>query len=202
MTEIRKLEEKDIPIVGDLLIKTLNGSLLQKLGLKFVNSYFLPQALKQTELNNFVYIDKTKVIGYLLIAKHQHEMQQLGKAITHAIFFYTLIRSWRYPSLFIDLIAGFFNKCDLKGYNENILENSTYVVYLSIDPNYQAKGIGSKFLTACLEKIPAKSYIVETNVTKVIKFYEKNNFKPIGIRRRFFSSYTLLLKQVKNLGLT
>ena len=195
---IRPLNNADVTATAQLIVHTLKNSLIQKLGVTFTQKYFLPAAMQNPGLYSFVCEHKNKVVGYLLFAKNQKSMQQLGRSILPGILRYTVLKYWRHPSLCIDLLASFYNSIKVQKAYLNKIDNAIYLVYFAIDETMQGIGIGTHALKKCFKILSPTSCIVETLEPRAVKFYEKQHFILIGCRRRLMTSYPLLFKDLEN----
>lgn len=193
---ILPLNHNDFSAVAELLANTLNDSLLQKLGKPFIEHDFLPHAQQVTGLFNYTCHLNGEIVGYALFSYPEIAIKQLASKLIYQIAKTTLKKALFSPGLFLELISSFRNKSILEKPIPD-LHKTIYLVYLAIDSSIQSRGIGSKFLTNCLTELSISDCIVETYSNKARKFYEKNGFRTIGKRKRFFHDCKLLLREAK-----
>lgn len=99
-TLLRPLAPGDFKSVASLLTKTLDQSILQKLGSRFIENHFLPAATIYKGLHNYVCLYQNQTIGYALFSRPEKAIQGLGKKIKLPLMAYTLARCGSYPTLF------------------------------------------------------------------------------------------------------
>lgn len=87
-----------------------------------------------------------------------------------------------------------------------ILYEEAELLNFVIDEEHQHKGYGQKLLNHILEIAKEKEVLhitleVRVDNTKAINFYQKNNFKTVSIRKRYYSDGTdayLMQKEIYN----
>ncbi len=102
------------------------------------------------------------------------------------------------------IISEAFNKIYVYDLNKNIvgfiqavvLDESIEIIYLVVDHEYHQQGIATHLLSHLISNYPAKNYVileVKEDNFKARALYEKNGFKKIGIRPKYYDNQDAII---------
>lgn len=178
------------------IIKSENAiSVIAKLNLNILIKY-LKICSKSKNIGLFLCTLENKIIGYCLFVRKPKYLFKDFRSLNFDLIFF-LIKKLNFVVLLNIFISYFrLDILFLSSENKNIIANNLNLNMISIQKNFQSKGIGGFFLKKVMTSFYKKRLLtLETFDKRAVNFYKnKLKFEELGKKIRFFKIYTIFKK--------
>ena len=194
------LSNDEINEIIKLIKKENVHTILSKLSINLIKEY-LNLAIKSDNIFLFTCKIEKKIIGHALFAKKPQFLISEFDSLKFKILLNLIkkIKIFQLINIIISIIKLDLILLDRK--NKDLIKNSLNLNLLSINREYQSKGIGKIFFENSIKIIYQNYYkfnliTCEAPTINASNFYEKKlNFKLIGKKIRLFNNFFVFLKQ-------